>query len=191
MRMIGTRHTTGESRARERLLTEAFVLFYIQGIRAVGIDLLINRSGIAKATFYRHFPSKDDLVVVYLDRRQQAWLTWLHEFVELRTATDRLLAVFDALEELFSDPEFRGSATINALAEVGEVSARVRGSARQHADELELYLAGLASVDGRARPVELAQQIQLLVDGAFVTAQRTGTARPARVARAVAERLLA
>lgn len=190
MRKIGTRNGSGESKARERLLTEAFVLFYLQGIRAVGIDLLINRSGVAKATFYRHFPSKDDLVLTYLDRRQHAWLTWLREFVEMRDPGDRLLAVFDALEELFSDSHFRGSATINAVAEVGEDSARVVGSAQRYAREFEAYLADLASHDGRERPLELAQQLVLLVDGAIVSAQRSGNSKSARLARAAAERLI-
>jgi AcrR family transcriptional regulator len=190
IRALGVKPVDGQSRARERLVAEAFVLFYVQGIRAVGIDLLITRSGVAKATFYRHFPSKDDLVLVYLDRRHRSWLAWLRESVDVRDTAEQLLAVFDSLEELFADPLFRGSATINAVAEVGAISAAVRRCAREHAGELEGYLADLAKVAGRPRPTELARQLGLLVDGAFVGAQRARDPGPARTARAVAQRLL-
>jgi AcrR family transcriptional regulator len=119
MRSIGQGLEPAATGPRERVLGEAFILFYVQGIRAVGIDLLIAQSGIAKASFYRHFPSKNDLVVAYVERRSEALLTWLAGRIEERasTAPDRLLAIFDALGDLFDDPEYRGCPIINVVAD--------------------------------------------------------------------------
>jgi AcrR family transcriptional regulator len=177
--------------ARERIVAEAFVLFYTDGIRAVGVDLLIARSGVAKATFYRHFASKSDLVVAYLDRRRQALLTWLAADVAARPEPS-LLAVFDALGELFSDPAFRGCAVHNAVVEAGPESPVVLERAAAHAAELTAYVAGLAVSAGlTAQADELAAQWVLLIDGAFVGAQR-GEGRAAAVrARRTAEQTLA
>jgi AcrR family transcriptional regulator len=176
--------------ARERILAEAFVLFYAEGIRAVGVDLLIARSGVAKATFYRHFASKNDLVVAYLERRRSAWLTWLTSDVAERPASgdERLLAVFDALADLFADPAFRGCPVHNAVVEAGGDSPAVLEQARLHQGDLERYVAGLATEAGPRDVDEITRQWVLLIDGALVGAQRGGGSEPARTARRVAER---
>jgi AcrR family transcriptional regulator len=175
--------------ARERILAEAFVLFYAEGIRAVGVDLLIGRSDVAKATFYRHFASKNDLVLAYVDRRRTAWLRWLAEAVEARTEQPegRLLAVFDALAELFDDPEYRGCAVNNALVEAGREAPGVRAAALAHHRDVACYLAGLATEAGLDAPADLAERWVLLIDGACAGALRTGDATPAAEARRVAE----
>ncbi|HEV7824519.1 MAG TPA: TetR/AcrR family transcriptional regulator [Mycobacteriales bacterium] len=178
-----------EPSARERILTESFVLFYTDGIRAVGVDLLIARSDVAKATFYRHFASKSDLVVAYLDRRRRAMLDWLAEEVAVRPGPP-LLAVFDALGELFADPAFRGCPVHNAVVEAGTDSAAVRERAVTHAAELSRYIAGLATASGLDAG-DLAPRWVLLIDGAFVGAQRGEGREAAAVARRAAELLLA
>jgi AcrR family transcriptional regulator len=190
-----------ETSARERILTEAFALFYTDGIRAVGVDLLIARSGVAKATFYRHFASKNDLVLAYLDRRRRAMLDWLAEEVAARPGHP-MLAVFDALGDLFADPAFRGCPVHNAVVEAGADSAAVLGRAAEHAAELSRYVAGLAADAGLTTDAgtaadagldadDLTPRWVLLIDGAFVGAQRGEGREAAAVARRTAEQLLA
>lgn len=178
---------------RERLLAQALELFYAQGIRAVGVDLLIERSGVAKATFYRHFPSKNDLIEAYLDRRQQAFMTWLDEAVAV--ASDQgavpLLALFDALGYLFVDPEFRGCPIINAVAEMGAESEHLMEQARQHKAQLLEFISDLATKTGVTDATDLSLQVALLVDGAFSGAQLADGLEVAGLARQAASTLLA
>jgi AcrR family transcriptional regulator len=178
---------------RERVLMEAFVLFYAHGIRAVGVDLVIARSGVAKATFYRHFPSKNDLVIAYLDRRQRAWFTWLTDAVASRATAplDRLLAIFDVLGEQFADPDFRGSAVINAVAEVGSESPAVVERARAHDADFRAYVRALAEDAGLPGASDVADHWALLIDGAFAAAQRRSPEDVAASTRRAAELLLA
>jgi AcrR family transcriptional regulator len=192
MRALGQVSGAAGPSARERILGEAFALFYAEGIRAVGVDLLIARSGVAKATFYRHFASKNDLVVAYLERRRAVLLGWLAEEVAARATRpeDQLLAVFDALGALFADPEFRGCPVHNTVVEAGTGSAAVRESALAHQAALERYVAELAAAAGLPAPADVAARWVLLVDGAFVGAHRNAGPEAAAVARTVAEHFL-
>jgi AcrR family transcriptional regulator len=184
--------TTGPS-ARERILAEAFALFYADGIRAVGVDRLIARSGVAKATFYRHFPAKSTLVEAYVEQRRQALLSWLAAQVATRAErpAERLLAVFDALADLVADPLFRGCPVHNAVVEAGPESSAVMELARAHQEDLQRYLEGLAADAGLAGPGETARLWVVLIDGALAGAQRSGDASAAIAARRAAERILA
>ncbi len=105
--------------ARERILDAAFRLFYARGIRAVGVDLIIGESGVAKATFYKHFPAKDDLVVAYLDRVDEIWSGQLHAAAEAAgpAPADQMVGLFDALGTACRREGYRGCAFINAAAE--------------------------------------------------------------------------
>ena len=111
--------------ARERILVTSHDLFYRDGIRATGIDRVIAASGVTKVTFYRHFPSKDDLVREFLDHRHTRWMAWFVDALGRRGAHERtgdagaLLLLADVMAEWFADPVFRGCAFINATAEVG------------------------------------------------------------------------
>jgi AcrR family transcriptional regulator len=178
---------------RERVLAEAFVLFYGTGIRAVGIDLLIERSGVAKATFYRHFPSKAQLVTAYVKRRHDAWMAWLTEDVSARggKGATPIVSIFDALAELFADPDYRGCAVINAVAEVGDSTPEVLELARFHKDKVREYVATLATKARLTRPGDVAEQVGVLIDGAMVRAQRDRGPAAAAVARRVCEKLVA
>jgi AcrR family transcriptional regulator len=190
LRAISQRHEVAN--ARQRLLDEAFVQFYNPGIRAAGIDLIIQRSGVAKATFYRHFPSKTTLVVAYVKRRNAAFLEWLAELVEEQVDDPgaRLLAIFDALAELFADPGFNGCPINNAVAEVGRQSPDVLAEAVAAKAALIAYVRGLAEAAGVPQPDDLARQWALLVDGAFVAAQRSHGPDPAAWARTAAAQIL-
>lgn len=177
---------------RGEICQQAFVLFYSQGVRAVGVDMLVERAKIAKASFYRHFPSKEALIIAYLDQRHDAWMAWLTESVSKRAAdpVQQLLAIFDSLEELFCDPEYRGCPVINAVSEMGPDNPRVLESARANKARLSSYVEGLAAKAGLDQPATLAEALVLVIDGAMVTAQRQPGPTPAIEARRVASLLI-
>ncbi|WP_406235182.1 TetR/AcrR family transcriptional regulator [Nocardia sp. NBC_01009] len=181
------------TQAKERLLATAEELFYAEGIRAVGVDRLLQESGVGRASFYRHFTSKDDLVIAVLEGRDRRWLDWLRESVESKAPdpADRPLAVFDALSERFARKDFRGCAFINTMVEVADPTAAAHQAADRHKRRVIDYLTELLTAAGRSDAPELAAEFALLVDGAIVTSVREASPAAAHRARAIAARLLA
>ncbi|WP_426391756.1 TetR/AcrR family transcriptional regulator [Variovorax sp. R-27] len=179
--------------ARERILLTAHDLFYADGIRATGIDRVIAASGVTKVTFYRHFPSKDDLVRAFLDHRHGRWMAWFIDALGRRGAQQRigdaqaLEMLADVMAEWFADPVFRGCAFINSVVEVGTSVAGASEIAREHKREMVEVIAGLMP-DGPQRTA-IAQAAALGVDGAIVKAQM-GDAALAREAVDDLRRLL-
>lgn len=179
--------------ARERILLTAHDLFYADGIRATGIDRVIAASGVTKVTFYRHFPSKDDLVRAFLDHRHGLWMAWFVDALGRRGAQQRidggqaLMVLADVMAEWFADPVFRGCAFINSVVEIGASVPGATGIAREHKREMVEVIAGLLP-DGPQR-MALAQAAALGVDGAIVKAQM-GDAALAREAVDDLRRLL-
>lgn len=176
--------------ARDRLLAAADELFYEEGVHTVGIDRIIERAGVAKASLYNTFGSKDELIRAYLEGRYVARQKRLTRFIaRYDTPRERLLGVFDALGSFAAEPGFRGCAFINASAEslpggpVEEVSDQSRAWTRQ----LFTELAEAAEV---ADPAGLAEQLVLLYDGATVGARMDRTAATGVAARAMAATLL-
>lgn len=152
--------------ARERILDTAFRLFYARGPRGVGVDTVIAESGVAKATLYKHFPRKDDLVLAYLDKVDQTW------FGQLRTAAraagddpgEQLVGLFDALASACRRDGYHGCAFINTAAESstgGEVHARTV----EHKAVVRAWMTDLAKRAGAKDPDLLARQLSLLLDG--------------------------
>ncbi|MBB4933337.1 AcrR family transcriptional regulator [Lipingzhangella halophila] len=176
------------TRARERLVEAAENLFYTEGIRAVGVERLLATSGVGRASFYRHFNSKDDLVVTMLRGYDEQWRHWLEQAVAERGGAP--LAVFDALAERFESPDFRGCASINTMVEVADTTSPAHQVAAEHKRSVTGYVEGLLVSAGYTDPAALAEQFVLLLDGAIVTALRERTAEPARRARAIAASLL-
>lgn len=158
---------------RERIVAAACELFNRLGIRAVGVDAIMAEAGVARGTFYRYFPGKDDLVLAFLERADAEWRSWFTAAVTAAGATagDRLLGVFAVLPAWFASPTFRGSPVVNVAAEVGGSHPRVAELALAHAEQVHAFLAGLAQQAGSADPNGLACQLQVLVNGAVVTAQ--------------------
>jgi AcrR family transcriptional regulator len=157
--------------ARERLLAAAEELFYREGVQSVGIDRVIERAGVAKASLYSNFKNKDDLVRAYLDARQQT----RRAAIEARIARhdnprEKMLAVFDAMADATAQPNYRGCAFLRASAEMPEdASGRVVCRDARHWTR-DLFLR-LAKDAGAAEPETLAQQLQLLYDGTAASAQ--------------------
>ncbi|MGH3519904.1 MAG: TetR/AcrR family transcriptional regulator [Haloechinothrix sp.] len=177
--------------ARERILNTAYELFSQRGIRDVGVDEVVSRSAVAKATLYRHFPSKNDLVLAFLHDREQRWTLGLVE-AEARgrgtTPEDRLLAIFDVFDEWFHRADFDACSFISVLLEMraehplGRASiqylANIRAIVRALADE-----AGLRDTD------EFARSWHILMNGAIISAAE-GDLDAARRASAMARTLL-
>jgi len=178
--------------ARERLLDTAERLVYAEGIRAVGIDRILAESGVGKASLYRHFPTKDDLVLAVLRRRDGRWRQWLRDAVDERDMppAQRPLAVFDALADRFSWADFRGCAFINTIVETADPESPAHIVADEHKRRLASYLADLLADAGHAEPQGMAARLTLLVDGAIVTALRERSPAAAQMARGIAEVLL-
>jgi AcrR family transcriptional regulator len=192
MESQSTGRYTPRGTARERILEIAETLFYNEGIRAVGIDRVIAESGVAKMTFYNHFKSKDELVAEYVRRRGQRWRAWLETTVTAyaRSTRERPLAIFDALEERFTMPDYRGCAFINAIVEMANPQHLASQAACDHKQIVQQFLQGLIVEAGYAHSDTLAQQFMLLMDGAIVVALREGTPEAAQVAKQIATQLL-
>ncbi len=158
---------TGVPSARQRLLLTAHRLFYGHGIRATGIDRIIAQAKVTKVTFYRHFPSKNDLIRAYLDDRHERWISWFIDAVT-RHGND-LNALVPALSEWFGRPDFRGCAFINSVSELGDEFPDVVAIAQRHKHAMAAVIMRLLP-PGRGRKQQ-AEAIALVVDGAIVRAQ--------------------
>jgi AcrR family transcriptional regulator len=163
----------------ERLLDAAGDLFYRCGVQAVGMDAVRAASGVSLKRLYQCFPSKEALVIAYLERRDERWMSSLASFVEERDGS--VTAVFEWLERWFGEDDFRGCGFVNAYGELSASSQAVRDVVRRHKQRLRDYLRGL--VADAADPDELAGQLLVLVDGATVSAMVTPE-RGAALARA-------
>lgn len=150
-----------------RILHAAHDLFYRDGIRATGIDRVIAESGVAKKTFYRYFPSKDDLIVAFLDYRHENWMTWFRDALERHGGT--LSALVPALAEWFGSESYRGCAFINSVVEVGGTLPQALEISRRHKRDMTAAIRALMP-SSRASKAD-AQALALAVDGAIVAAQ--------------------
>jgi AcrR family transcriptional regulator len=184
--------TAGRGSARERILDTAYELFSRHGIRAVGVDRIIETSGVAKMSLYRHFPSKDDLVLAFLQEREERWTNaWLRAEVEQRAAApdERLLAIFDVFGEWFGRDDFEGCSFINVLLEFDEREHRVRRASVEHLGNIRSFVRELCSEAGARDADGLALQWHLLMKGSIVAAGE-GDQQAAQRAREIGELLL-
>ncbi|MGZ5200777.1 MAG: TetR/AcrR family transcriptional regulator [Telluria sp.] len=165
--------SNGQPDLREHILATASGLFYQRGVRAVGVDLVIAEAGIAKTSLYRYFPTKDDLIVAFLEREDaDFWTVW--DEVGKRHGDDphaELDAHMRWIGERLSRNNYRGCPQINVAAEFAEQSHPAREVARAHMHALRARLDAIARRIGVARPAELAAQLSLLVNGAFVSSE--------------------
>jgi AcrR family transcriptional regulator len=158
--------------ARERILLTAHDLFYGEGIRATGIDRVIAEAGVAKVTFYRHFPSKTALICAFLEFRHQRWMAWFIEALQRHGSVSQgkgLDALVPTLAEWFRDQNFRGCAFINSVGELGGTQSEVIKIAQRHKQEMTTVIASLLPASAR-RKLD-TQAIALAVDGAIIRAQ--------------------
>ena len=177
-----------KSSPRERLLQAASELFYAEGIQSVGIDRVIERAGVAKASLYSTFGSKERLVCAYLDNRHTEILGRLRAAVDaVEDPVERILAVFDAQAQLFRRPGYHGCAFTAAVAEA-PAGGRVEETAVSYRRDIRALFTELATVAGASDPLLLASQLQLIYDGGGLAAkmdQDAAVAAPARAAATV------
>jgi AcrR family transcriptional regulator len=178
---------------RERILDAACTLFYQRGVRAVGVDLVVEKAGVAKTSLYRHFGTKDDLIAAFLEREDaDFWATWDRVASQHGDdATAELDAHLGWVGERVGCPNYRGCPQINVAAEFPDIDHPARKVAAAHKRQMRQRLKSIAERLGVARPDELAGQLSLLINGAFVSSQifEPGEATPLlhRMARTLIE----
>jgi len=179
------------SPARDRILETAFRLFYAHGIRGVGVDRIIAESAVAKATFYKHFPAKDDLVLAYLDSVDDSWTRQLHAAAEAAgdDPAERLVGMFDALESACRREGYRGCAFINAAAE-NEAGAPIHQRTLTHKTAVRAWVTGLARRAGAPDPEGLSRALTLLLDGGLASGSIDAQPDAPAVAKAAARALV-
>jgi AcrR family transcriptional regulator len=178
---------------RERILETAYALFSREGTRAVGVDRIIAESGAAKMTLYRNFASKDELIMAFLERREERWTRgWLQAEATRRgtTPAERLLAIFDVFDEWFAREDFEGCSFINVMLELARADDPVRQASVGYLSAIRDFLRGLAEQAGIEDPDGFARQWHILMKGSIVAAGE-GDREAARRARELGELLLA
>ena len=176
--------------ARGRLLAAAEELFYEEGLNSVGIDRVIERAGVAKASLYSIFGSKDELIRCYLETRQQARQARINARLSLASGPEaKILAVFELLGELAAEPNYRGCAFARARNEC-KPDSRTRTACDDARHWMRTLFSNLARDAGAQQPEQLAKQLVLLYDGAVVSAHMDGNPGAAQDARTMALALL-
>ena len=158
---------------RERILDTAYELFSHRGVHDVGIDELIERAGVAKATLYRHFRSKDDLVLAFLEQREQLWTYgWVEAEARRRgeTPEEQLLAIFDLFDEWFRRDDFEGCSFINVLLETGNLDHPVGRASADYLENIRSVVRELAQDAGLRDPDAFAFSWHILMKGSIVQA---------------------
>lgn len=162
----------GRDEPVDRILATAYELFSSRGIRDVGVNELINSSGVSKATFYRHFPSKDALVLAFLELRDQVWTVDLIVGEARKrgtTAEEQLLAVFDVFGDWFQREDFEACSFINVLLEMGAVHPLGKASI-DYLTRIRGHIQALAEEAGLDRPEEFARSWHILMKGSIISA---------------------
>ncbi len=177
------------SEARQRILETADRLFYQEGIRSVGIDRIVAEAGVAKMSLYKHFRSKDDLIMAVLKYREESVLAFFRSAMERHNKKNPLRAFFAALKEWFETPGFRGCAFQNAAVELADPAHAGTEFVRGHKQRFNEFLRGLVE-EAVGKSANIAPAVALLVEGAIVTAVIQGKPDAADVARDAALKLV-
>jgi AcrR family transcriptional regulator len=179
--------------ARDKLVRKAIDLFYTRGFNAIGIDRIISEVGVTKTTFYKHFESKDDLMIAALRQRDE-WetLAWTRAIERLGGDDPRaeLLAFFDVLDVWFNDPSFGGCIFINAAAEFPDPADPIHKVAAEHKRKAWEQYRDLATRAGASEPGTFADQFTMLFEGTLIMRHVHGRNDAARLARDAARRLV-
>ncbi|WP_461175090.1 TetR/AcrR family transcriptional regulator [Arthrobacter sp. Z1-9] len=163
---------TATAKSVARIMSVAYELFSRRGVRDVGVNELIERSGVAKATFYRHFPSKDLLVLAFLEQRDKQWTMDLILSEALRrhsTPREQLLAIFDVFGEWFQREDFEGCSFAKVLLEMGPGHPLGQASI-SYLTKMRGHIQAAAEEAGLVRPEEFAYSLLVLMKGAILQA---------------------
>jgi AcrR family transcriptional regulator len=177
--------------ARQRIIDTAYDLFSRRGIRAVGVDEVIERAAVAKATLYRHFRTKDDLVLAFLEERERLWTyDWVEAEAKKRGSTpeEQLLAIFDVFDGWFRQDDFEACSFINVLLELGPGHPAGR-ACLGHLENIRGVVSRLAAEAGLRDPEQFARSWHILMKGSIVSAAE-GDREAAQRAKAMARSLI-
>jgi AcrR family transcriptional regulator len=178
---------------RDRLIKSAHDLFYRSGFHSVGLDAILAEVGITKTAFYNHFDSKDDLVSEVLRFHDRWWQDTFKEMLRKHggpSARGQLLAVFDALEEFFQAEDYNGCFFVNVAVQFPLPHDPAHEAAAAHKESMAQILRELAGYAGARNPDTLAQELSLVMEGAYVTRQVTNNPDTATIARRIGELLV-
>jgi len=176
---------------REKILTTAEQLIYQNGIHAMGMDLLVKTSGVARKSIYRHFANKEDVASAALTERDERWMQWFRsESDKGETPQERILNMFTVLKSWFESDGFRGCAFINTAGEVGDPEDPVRQIAKMHKQKLLDYALELSEQLNVEHPAALARQLLVLLEGAITMSYVMGDSSAADNAREIAKLML-
>lgn len=178
---------------RAELIRNALPLFYRNGFTATGMDLVAKETGVSKTSIYKHFRTKEELILAVLRLRDENFRNWLYRRMEdiADTPKGQLLAMFDALGEWFREPGYQGCMFVKAAAEFQQASDPINQQAYQHKELLLVHFTALCRHAGCQDPEGMARQLLILKEGAIVLAAMSHSDAPAAEAKAMAERLLA
>lgn len=177
---------------RDHLINTAIGLFSQHGFHATGIDMIIREAGVSKKTMYTHFHSKEELIYAALKHFDSVFRNSFMKAVESSadTAKGRLLALYDVAEEWFSGNSFYGCVFINVIGEYSDKDSPIRDISRHYKSMIRDFIFKTAKEAGAQDPRALADALSLVLEGAIVSAQVSGTAAPARTAKSIAHLLV-
>lgn len=165
---------------KDKVFQTAARLFYQHGYRAIGVDAIAAESGIGKMTLYRHYPSKDDLIVAYLrDSNDEFWNYFEQAIKDALTPREKLLAFFQGLQDYVTTPACYGCPFLNVATEYPEMDYSGHQVALEHKQSVRARFRQLAKEAGATNPEALADQLLLLMDGAYMAARMFGKKNPA------------
>lgn len=189
--VTNSRDATPRPAARDRILETAYELFARHGIQAIGVDEIIRQAGVAKATFYHHFPSKDDLVLEFLNLREERWtLAWIDAEARHRADTpeEQLLTIFDLFDEWFHREDFEADSFVNVLLELGPTHPAGRASI-EHLGNVRAIITQLAEEAGLRATESFTRSWHILMKGSIVCAA-AGDPEAGKRAQAMAKLLI-
>lgn len=175
------------SSLRKKILDVSAELFQTRGINSTGVDTIVAVAGTTKMTLYKHFTTKENLILEVLKRRQQEFLDWLTQRLEKtdKAPDKKLQKLFDAIEEWMAEPNFKGSPSLKASAEFPNEENPVHRLSAEHALQFRQYITHLAREAKAREPEVLALQLSLLIEGAMLAEQMkrgSGSAKHAKKA---------
>lgn len=178
---------------KDELVQKSLSIFYRHGFHATGMDMLAEETGISKTSIYNHFRTKEELILATLRLRDKKFRQWLGGRMEELASepADQMLALFDALDEWFQEPEFRGCMFVKASSEYQDPSHPIHKQSAEHKRLLEKHMTHLAKKADRKNPEKIARQFMLLKEGAIVSAQLRIAESPAVDAKQAAIAILA
>jgi AcrR family transcriptional regulator len=161
---------------KDILVTGAMKVFYQYGFHASGMDLVAKEVGISKTSIYKHFRTKEELILAVLELRDKQFRSWLVSFVEKRASTpkEQILAIFDALNEWFNQKDYKGCLFIKASAEYQSLNDPIHISSAKHKKSIVNYIEEKLKWMGVTEPKDLSEQLNLLIEGSIVVAKISG-----------------